>query len=126
MTFESCTETWPTPTATSSAASRSSQPSPAARCLVSLDSGIQAKDGDSIGQRGHLLLRAGWNGSEIPGKDVFQTTGRALVCVCAKSLQLYLILCDLIDCSPPGSSVHGIFQTRILEWVAMPSSKGPS
>jgi len=28
------------------------------------------------------------------------------------------------DCSPPGSSVHGILQAQILEWVAMPSSKG--
>ena len=31
---------------------------------------------------------------------------------------------NLMDCSPPGSSVHGIFQTRVLEWVAMPSSRG--
>ena len=30
------------------------------------------------------------------------------------------------DCSPPGSSVHGILQARILEWVAMPSSRGSS
>ena len=35
-------------------------------------------------------------------------------------------LCDLVDCSPPGSSVHGILQARILEWVAMPSSRGSS
>ena len=35
-------------------------------------------------------------------------------------------LCDPVDCSPPGSSVHGIFQARVLEWVAMPSSTGPS
>ena len=33
-------------------------------------------------------------------------------------------LCDPTDCSPPGSSVHGILQARILEWVAMPSSRG--
>ena len=39
------------------------------------------------------------------------------------SLQLCLALCDLMDCSPPGSSVHGILQARILEWVAMPFSK---
>ena len=31
-----------------------------------------------------------------------------------------------MDCSPPGSSIHGILQARILEWVAMPSSKGSS
>ena len=39
-------------------------------------------------------------------------------CVCA---QLCLPLCDLTDCSPPGSSVHGISQTRILKWIAIPS-----
>ena len=41
-------------------------------------------------------------------------------------LQSCLALCDSVDCSPPGSSVHGILQTRILEWVAMPSSSGSS
>ena len=35
-------------------------------------------------------------------------------------------LCDPADCSPPGSSVHGIFQARILEWVAVSSSRGSS
>ena len=42
------------------------------------------------------------------------------------SLQSYPTLCDLIDCSLPGSSVHGILQARILEWVAMSSSRGSS
>ena len=42
-----------------------------------------------------------------------------LTCLCAKSLQSCPTLCDLIDCSPPGSSVHGILQARILEWVAI-------
>ena len=35
-------------------------------------------------------------------------------------------LCDLMDCSPPGSSVHGISQSRILEWVAISFSRGSS
>ena len=35
-------------------------------------------------------------------------------------------LCNPMDCNPPGSSVLGILQARILEWVAMPSSKGSS
>ena len=35
-------------------------------------------------------------------------------------------LCHPIDCNPPGSSVHGISQTRITEWVAISSSKGSS
>ena len=37
--------------------------------------------------------------------------------------QLCLILCDPMDCSPPGSFVHGILQARILEWVAVSFSK---
>ena len=37
----------------------------------------------------------------------------------AKSLQPCLTLCDPIDSSPPGSSVHGIFQARVLEWGAI-------
>ena len=44
----------------------------------------------------------------------------------AKLLQSCLTLCDPTGCSPPGSSVLGILQARILEWVAMPSSRGSS
>ena len=40
--------------------------------------------------------------------------------------QACLTCCDPLGCSPPGSSVHGIPQARILEWVAMPSSRGSS
>ena len=43
----------------------------------------------------------------------------------AQLLQLFQ-LCNPMDCSPPGSSVHGILQERILEWVAMSSSRGSS
>ena len=39
-----------------------------------------------------------------------------------KLLQLCPALCDPMNCSLPGSSVHGILQARILEWVATPSS----
>ena len=44
----------------------------------------------------------------------------------ANSLQLSPTLCDHMDYNPPGSSVHGILQARILQWVAMSSSKGSS
>ena len=47
-------------------------------------------------------------------------------CVHAKLLQPCLTLSDSMDCSLPGSSVHGILQVRILEWVATPSSRGSS
>ena len=45
-------------------------------------------------------------------------------CTHAKSLQSCSTLCDPMDCSPPGSSVHAVLQARILEWVAMASSRG--
>ena len=41
--------------------------------------------------------------------------------VVVPSINLCLILCDPMDCSPLGSSVHGILQAKILEWVAIPS-----
>ena len=43
-----------------------------------------------------------------------------------KSLQLCPTLCDPMDCSPPGSSVHGISQARPLEWGAIAFSKAQS
>ena len=47
------------------------------------------------------------------------------MCVCVS----HSVVSDSVtpmDCSPPGSSVHGILQARILQWVAMPSSRGSS
>ena len=46
--------------------------------------------------------------------------------VSCKSFQSCLTLCDPMNCSPPGSSVHGIFQARILEWVAPSFPRGSS
>ena len=45
---------------------------------------------------------------------------------CVLVAQLCPTLCHPMDCSPPGSSVHGIFQARILEWVVISFSKGSS
>ena len=45
----------------------------------------------------------------------------SLLCSVAQSC---LTLCDPTDCSQPGSSIHGIIQVRIPEWVAIPSSRG--
>ena len=46
--------------------------------------------------------------------------------ICAKLLQWCPILCGPMDCSPPGSSVHGLLQARTLEWVAISFSRGSS
>ena len=45
---------------------------------------------------------------------------------CVLVAQSCPILCDPMDCSPPDFSVHGILQARILEWVAIPFSRGSS
>ena len=58
--------------------------------------------------------------------EIFVFVLYQLMCVCAKSLQLCLTLCDPMDCSVPGSSVHGILQARILEGVAICFSWGSS
>ena len=53
--------------------------------------------------------------------------GNRHTCLCAHSVaRLCPILGDPMNCSPPGSSVHGISQARILEWVTISSSKGSS
>ena len=46
--------------------------------------------------------------------------------MCAQCLQSWMTLWDPMDCSPPGSSVYGILQARILEWVAISYSREPS
>ena len=47
---------------------------------------------------------------------------RSVCCLVAKSCPTH---CDPMNCSPPGSSAHGIFQARVLEWFAISFSKDP-
>ena len=47
-------------------------------------------------------------------------------CCFLRLFSLVRLFCDPMDCTPPGSFVHGILQARILEWVAMPFSRGAS
>ena len=46
------------------------------------------------------------------------------MCVCERESQSCPTLCDPVDYSPPDSSVHWILQARIMEWVAVPFSRG--
>ena len=57
---------------------------------------------------------------------ILQSARSEKVCVwmCVLVTQSYPTLCDPTDCSPQGSSVRGILQARILEWVAIPFSRG--
>ena len=66
------------------------------------------------------LLRNLYAGQEVTVRTGHGTTAAAAA---AKSLQLYSILWDPMDNSPPGSSVHGILQARVVEWVAIVFSK---
>ena len=55
---------------------------------------------------------------KIDGEEKIQVYSNQCVCACSVP-QLCLTLCDPMDHSLPGSSVHGIFLARILEWVAI-------
>jgi len=63
-------------------------------------------------QTSHLLLDGYWSSYWLHLE---------YVCACT---QLRLSLCNAMNCSPLGSSVHGILQAKILEWVAIPFSRG--
>ena len=78
-----------------------------------------------LGIPDHLicLLRNLYAGQEATVRTGHGTTAAAAAA--AKSLQSCLTLCDPMDCSLPGSSIHGIFQARVLEWVAIAFS-GPT
>ena len=58
--------------------------------------------------------------------SALQQSESTICCVLCLVAQPCLPLCAPMDCSLPGSSAHGILQARILEWVAMPSSRGSS
>ena len=58
--------------------------------------------------------------------QVFDQRWQRITIMCVLVAQSCPTICDAMDSSPPGSSVHGIFQARILEWVAIPFSRASS
>ena len=72
----------------------------------------------------HWHLSEPWRPCE--SSLLFPLMQNASVTVWAKLLQWCPTLCNPMNRSTPGSSVHGTFQARILEWIAMPSSRGSS
>ena len=91
------------------------------------------KTGSALVDRAVLLIQLSADGwgctpSLLVWPEVTQPSSlKALhACLFAKSLQLCPTLCNPMDCSLPGSSVHGILQVRLLEWVAISSSRGSS
>ena len=59
-------------------------------------------------------------------RNTFKLQTWVCVCVCVSVAQSCPTLCDSMDCSPAGCSVHGTFQARILEWVTISFSRGSS
>ena len=79
-------------------------------------------------QEGRETERMKWHWGSRSGRERRYTSKDSLGFFLqrAKSLQSCLTLCNPMDYSPPGSSVRGILQARMLEWVAAPSSRGSS
>ena len=51
---------------------------------------------------------------------------KSKICFCSLVTKSCLTFCGPLDCSPPGSSVHGILKARVLEWLAISFSRGSS
>ena len=83
--------------------------------------GVWTLNWDRNDRTSHLNIRGRTSQCRIPKADV-----KSALSVHAKSLQSCPTLCNPVAYSPPGSSVHGILQARILEWIAMPFSWGSS
>ena len=80
----------------------------------------------NLGQKsdGALIYSRGVRGSQLLPKPRPTVCVCVCVCVCVIVTQVCPTLCNPMDCNPPGSSVNGILQARILEWVAF--SRGSS
>ena len=84
------------------------------RCLWAGDQNRRASSSQDTAPGVGPLRRPAW---EVTGKKEKKESEVAQSC---------LTHCDPMDCSLPGSSVHGIFQARVLEWVAISFSRGSS
>ena len=89
---------------------------------------LSVEDSYLLGQSDcHTFLRGPEDVSVKRGYTLPDRRVVSYMCVCVlfvKLLRSCLTLCDHMDYSPPGSSIHGILQERILEWVVMPFSSG--
>ena len=74
-----------------------------------------------------LIQLSMWRNPENPTLSERSQTPKAAYCmILSEVAQSCPTLCDSMDCSLPGFSVHGIFQARVLEWVAISFSRGSS
>ena len=93
-------------------------------CLQCSARGCEATQGTST--PGLSVSVCTWGARGCEATQGTSTPGLSVsVCACSVA-QSCLTLCDPKDCNLPGSSVHGMFQARMLEWVAVSSSRGSS
>ena len=100
-----------------------SQTKKATYCMIPFVRNVSIGVSTGMGNINRLLLARGC------GESRTGVTVNSCMCVCACPhlvTQSCLTLCDTMDCSLPGSSVHGILQARALECVARPFSRGSS
>ena len=76
---------------------------------------VTIRRGDGGGFRRHPWTLA------LGPSEALTTFSSSFTALCVQVLSCVLTLCDPMDCSPPGSSVHRILQARILEWLPLPS-----
>ena len=81
--------------------------------------------GESHGQRS-LVGYSPWDHKELDTTEQLTFHFHFILVLIVESLSHIQLSGTPLDCSPPGSSVHGILQARILEWVAMPFSRASS
>ena len=72
----------------------------------------------------HIFMICLWSTLDLWKKCHWNTVEEQCFHLTCLGAQSCLILCEPIDCSPSGSSVYGIFQARILDWVVISSSRG--
>ena len=85
---------------------------------------VPASESDSL-EPSQLLVQQGSPGLGRPHLAFCTPTSPGSICVYSVT-QSCPTLSDPMDCSPPGSSVHGILQARVLQWGALPSFRGSS
>ena len=110
--------------------------------LTGIDGSKKIAQAGGVGGRWQLSFSVGKCEQMLPGGTSYNMTlpgisgltwERRLQFISVSALRVCVLvaqscptLCDPMDCSPPGSTVHGVLQARILEWIAFPFSRGSS
>ena len=88
------------------------------------------RDSSEVNSQASLVPKPSWGSrftwSSLLSHPFMQPFWFPCVCVCVLAAQSCPTLCNPVECSPPGSSVHGLLQARILECVAILFSRGSS